>query len=82
MAAKVCAFTVVLGQDITAEDAREVVKLLKLIKGVVEVTPVKTSMEHYVAKAQATAELRKQMLLVLYPREAEVLAEADEPANP
>jgi hypothetical protein len=81
MGAKYCAFTVVLGQDVTLEDSREISRLLRMIKGVVEVCPVKADMPHYIAKAQAMAELRRQMLQMLYPREAEQLAEAEEPAE-
>lgn len=77
MAAKVCGFTVVLGQDLTQEEAREVVKLLKLIKGVVEVTPVQTSMPHYVAKAQARTELQRELVKVLHPRVAEQMEESE-----
>jgi len=80
MGAKYCAFTVVLGQDVTLEESREISRLLRMIKGVVEVSPVKADMPHYIAKAQAQNDLRKQLMGVLYPRDVEQFASENDPA--
>jgi len=61
-------YVLTLKEDIREDDARELIKLLGLINGVISVKPVESSFELHIAKERAVAELGQKMWDVLYPK--------------
>jgi hypothetical protein len=65
MAERVIAFVVVLEDTIRADDAKDVIGLLSLIRGVSSVRPVPEDMSSVIARDRAASAVREDILRVL-----------------
>lgn len=62
------AITVVLDHDIREDDAESLLNAIRMLRGVLSVTPNVTSLESHVAHDRAINELRNKLRDVLWPK--------------
>lgn len=67
MTDKYYALTVILDKDIRDDDAQPLIEAIKMLKGVIDVTPHVSTLETHVAYHRARIELGQKLLQVLYP---------------
>ena len=60
-------FVVILEKDIRDDDAEPILNAIRMIKGVLSVTPYISSFESLMAESRARADLGKKIFEVIYP---------------
>lgn len=71
------ALTVVLKNNLRSDDAQPVIQAIKMIKGVLEVTPHVADLEFYSAVQTASLDLRKKLFEVLHPDLSKTMKDND-----
>jgi len=66
MTDRINAITVVLENDTREDDAESLIGAIKLLKGVLSVTPHVVDINDYISGERAKDELRKKILKLLY----------------
>lgn len=61
MTARIKGFKIALAQDIREDDAEHIITALKMIKGVVGVTPLEDSPEDYIQAIRIKAKVRDKL---------------------
>lgn len=67
MTDRICAFTVVIENDIREDDAEVLASAIKMLKGVVEVSMNVTDVNQYIAESRVRADMGRKVLDVIYP---------------
>lgn len=65
MTNKYCGFIVVLDQDLRHDDAQALVGAIKLLRGVLTVTPLAADANYQTAELRARIELNERLLKIL-----------------
>lgn len=63
--------TVVLEKDIRSDDAEAIIEAIKMIRGVLDVTPHVADATSWMAQTRVRRELGEKIWDILYPKEAE-----------
>lgn len=61
-------YLVTLEEAIREDDAEDLIKAMKLLKGVLTVEPIGNDITHQMAKRRAISELTDKLWKVLYPK--------------
>ena len=69
MSDRVHSITVVLEKDIRSDDAEWVINAIKMIRGVLSVTPSVSSIETHMAEERARHALGQQLIAIIYPKD-------------
>ncbi len=64
------ALTIVLERDIRSDDAETIINAIKMIRGVISVSPNVVDMDSHIAYTRAQTDLSKKLFEVLYPKKS------------
>jgi hypothetical protein len=56
-----CGYTVVLDREVREDDSEHIINAIKMIRGVLDVTPVVSDVEHHIARRHTLQEMRKKL---------------------
>lgn len=61
--------TVVLEEDVRSDDAEAIIEAIKMIRGVLDVTPHIADTASWMAQTRVRRELGEKLMSILYPKE-------------